>query len=522
MTALTARGERGTISAPHPEAARIGAAVLADGGSAVDAAIAANAALGVAMPHMCGVGGDLFALVDPGDGGAPVAFNASGPASSAVDADRLHARGGVPARAVEAVTVPGAVDGWRVMHEAFGRLPWARLLTPAAQLADGGVAMTERARAWFMEEREVLARDPASRGAFLRDGEPPAIGVAVRLPDLARTLEQLAQLGPRTLYDGELAALVAATTSRARDGLLARDLASYRARTVPVASANIGGHRLVTVPPNSQGATTLILLRALLAMETSRPGSPAWTVAFLRAKRVAFAARDAELARAQRLDLPLGASEIDELVAFGEREPAVGGTSLDGDTVALATCDAAGTTCVVIQSLYFAFGSGITVPDTGIVLQNRGAYFSTAPGHPNRIGPGRRTLHTLMPMLAYGARGPLEAAVGTMGGDGQPQVVAQVLARLLWGGEDAAAAVAAPRLLHGRYMLGEPDDVVHVEDTLDPETVEALRTAGHAIESDAWPSQRMGHACAITAPDPQGPTRVAASDPRSDGVAVAL
>ncbi|MCW3067088.1 MAG: Gamma-glutamyltransferase, partial [Solirubrobacterales bacterium] len=342
------------------------------------------------------------------------------------------------------------------------------------------------------------------------------------LPELAETLERLADAGPRELYEGELGERVAATTSRAEDGLVARDLREYRARSVPLAFAHVGGHRLVAVPPNSQGATALILLRALLATESSRPGSPAWTTAFLRAKRVAFAARDAELSRLERLDRPLGDDDVDALVAFGEGSPATAGTSLDGDTIALAACDESGETCVLIQSLYGSFGSAITVPATGIVLQNRGAYFSTEPGHPNRIGPGRRTLHTLMPMLAYDARGRLRAAVGTMGGDGQPQVVAQVLARLLWGGEHAVEAIAAPRLLHGRYMVGEPDDVVHVEDTLSPASVAALRAAGHDIESHPWPSQRMGHACAIVAPDAGSRSRVAASDPRCDGGALAL
>jgi gamma-glutamyltranspeptidase/glutathione hydrolase len=522
VSRLAASGERGLVTTPHPAATQAGVAALADGGSAVDAAIAANAVLGVAMPHMCGIGGDLFALVDPGTGASPVAFNASGPASSVVDADRLQRRGGIPPRGPEAITVPGAVDGWRIMHEAFGLLPWRRLLAPAAQLADGGVAMTERARAWFVDERDALARDPASSRLFLRDGEPPAVGERVPLPELAGTLERLADAGPRELYEGELAARVAATTGRAEDALVIDDLRGYRARTVPLASAQIGGNRLVAVPPNSQGATTLILLRSLLANESARPGTPAWTTAFLRAKRVAFAARDAELASIERVDRALGDDDVDALVAFGERKPATVGTSLDGDTIALATCGPAGDTCVLIQSLYFGFGSAITVPETGIVLQNRGAYFSTAPGHPNRIAPGRRTLHTLMPMLAYDARGRLRAAVGTMGGDGQPQVVAQVLARTLWGEETPPEAIAAPRLLHGRYMVGEPDDVVHVEDTMSADVIDALRSAGHKVETHAWPSQRMGHACAIVAPDPGARARIAASDPRSDGSALAL
>ena len=510
---------RGLVTAPHPAAAEAGARALAAGGSAVDAAIAANAAAGVAMPHMCGIGGDLFALLDGGDGGRPFAVNASGPAARRVDPDRLDAAGGVPPHGPAAVTVPGAVDGWRLMHERGGRLPWEDLFEAAIELADGGVAMTEKAHEWALAERDVLAADRESSAVFLRDGEVPGVGEVTRFPDLARSLETIASQGARSIYEGELARLIAARTEVDADGIEAADLAGYAARSVPLAAALVGEHELVAVPPNSQGATMLILLSAMQG-ESAPPGSGQWCEAFLGAKRSAFRVRDEELAREERLDRGIEPAEIEALRELGEASRAPLQSTLEGDTIALAVRDADGATCVLIQSVYFTFGSGITVPGTGIVLQNRGAYFATAAGHPNRIGPGRRTLHTLMPALAYDRGGGLRAAVGTMGGDGQPQVIAQVLARHLAGGDGIEAAIAAPRILHGRYMVGEPDDVVHAEDSYGAAALEAIAAAGHPLRTHPWPSQRMGHACGIAVGVDGAAT--AASDPRSDGVTMAV
>ena len=507
---------QGLVTAPHPAAAEAGARALAAGGSAVDAAIAANATVGVAMPHMCGIGGDLFALVDAGNGDRPLAINASGPAARRVDADRLDAAGGVPPHGLAAVTVPGAVDGWRLMHERHGRLPWEELFAGAIALADGGVAMTEKAHEWALAERDVLAADPESSKVFLRDGVVPSVGETTRLPDLARSLETIASQGARSMYEGELARLITTRTEVDPDGIEAADLAAYEARTVPLASASVGDHELVVIPPNSQGATMLVLLAAMEGI-SAVPGSGEWCERFLRAKRAAFRVRDEELAREERLDQGIEPAEIEALRKLGEASRAPLESTLQGDTIALATRDAEGATCVLIQSIYFTFGSGITVSGTGIVLQNRGAYFATAPGHPNRIGPGRRTLHTLMPALAYDRGGTLRAAVGTMGGDGQPQVIAQILARHL-GGDRIDAAISAPRILHGRYMVGEPDDVVHAEDNYDSAALEAIAAAGHAVRTHPWPSQRMGHACGIAIGADGDAT--AATDPRSDGVTV--
>ncbi|MBS1886517.1 MAG: gamma-glutamyltransferase [Actinobacteria bacterium] len=506
------------VTAPHPAAAEAGARALGAGGSAVDAAITANAVAGVAMPHMCGIGGDLFALVDAGGGARPTAVNASGPAAGRVDPDRLHAAGGVPARGAAAVTVPGAVDGWGLLHERFGRLPWRGLFEPAIGLADEGVAMTAKARGWALPEREVLAADPESARVFLRDGEVPEVGERTRLPELARSLEEIAAGGPRVMYEGRLGRRIAARTAVDPDGLEAVDLARYRARTVPLARALVGERELVTVPPNSQGATALILLD-LLEREPATPGSGPWCEAFLRAKRAAFRVRDEQLARPERLDRGLDPAEIAALGELGEASQAPLESTLRGDTIALATRDAEGATCILIQSVYFSFGSGVTVPGTGILLQNRGTYFATAPGHPNRIGPGRRTLHTLMPVLAYDRAGHLRAAVGTAGGDGQPQVIAQILARL-HAGAGLAEAIAAPRLLHGRYTADEPAEAVHAEDDYGAAALDAIRAAGHPLRTHRWPAPRMGNACGI-AIDADG-TVSAANDPRSDGVVTAV
>lgn len=512
---LEASGAAGLVTSPSDAATRAGVAVLNKGGTAIDAAIATNAVLGVTLPHMCGVGGDLFGLVDPGDGGAPIGLNASGPAGREVNADRLHARGGVPARSLEAVTVPGALDGWRLLHERFGRLPWSRLLTPAIALAADGVPMTERTREWFIQEREALRRDPASAATHLDRGSVPATGSAMRQPELAHTLEVLATAGPRAMYEGPLGRRIASLTSSVPDGLKRADLAAYHARFVPVAQAHVAGRTYTTLPPNSQGATLLLMLRALYAGGSQQVG-PAWYRDFLSAKADAFQIRDEVLTQPEWLDAPIDDNDLERLQT---PSPTVAGagTHLDGDTIALATCDREGRTCVLIQSLYFSFGSAITVPGTGILLQNRGAYFATSPGAPNRIAPGRRTLHTLMPVLVYGEDG-LEAATGTMGGDGQPQVLAQVLAHALQSGATPGEAVAAPRLLHGRFVVGEPNDVVHVEDTMEPDVMATVQASGHPVQIHRWPSQRMGHACIIACRPGE---LVAAADPRSDGAALA-
>ncbi|HKC05719.1 MAG TPA: gamma-glutamyltransferase [Methylomirabilota bacterium] len=530
---LAIRAPRGMVTSPHVAASEAGAAILQAGGSAVDAAIAAAAVLSVIYPHMTSLGGDAFWLIHDARTGAVRSLEAAGRAAAGATLDWFAGRGlrEIPVRGImpATLTVPGAVDGWCEAHAAYGRLPLATDLAAAVACARDGFPVTERLARWIERSADVLAADPAAARIFLAGGTTPAAGAPVRNPDLARTLERVAE-GRAGFYEGETAREMARHAREHGGFFTERDFAAQRSKWGASIHATYRGVTIHETPPPSQGVSVLQALRLLESWEIGALPflGPDHVHLLVQAKQIAFHDRDRFVADPDFSPVPierlLSAAYADERRALMDRERALpwdrvpSSGSLTGDTVYVAAVDAEGNAVSLIQSLYFVFGSGVVAGNTGVVLQNRGAYFSLDPAHPNRLEPGKRPLHTLIASLAF-KDGRLWQVVGCMGADGQPQIHLQVYTAMIDFGLDIQQAVTAPRWLAGRFALGEARELLNVEGRFAPATVAELARRGHDINRwEDW-NELAGHAHGITI-DPASGARVGGADPRSDGAAV--
>ncbi len=510
-------GYRHAAATAHPLATAVAARVLRAGGSAVDAAIAANAVLAVTQPDACGPGGDLFALVYTRKDGRIQAYAAAGPAGAAADRAALRRRfERIPPRSAMAVTVPGAVRGWELLHRRHGLVPWRTLFEPAAEIAERGHPLTRKV-AESLAGAAAFA-DQALRATLMPSG-PPRPGSLLRNPDLAATLRAIGEQGADWYYRGPFAQTLERTLSQSGGFVTAADMAAFQAEAVTPLQATYRGRTVTVTPPPSQGVALLLALRILEGFRPSgdRFDDPRWQHLAIEAKRRAFLLRDRLLGDPDAVPrdwaLLLGddaiataRADIDEMVS---RRPS--GTILPGDTTFLCTVDGQGNACSMVQSLYMGVGSGIMVPGFGVHLQNRGCYFSLEDGHPNALAPGKRTAHTLMGAIVTDQSG-LRAALGTMGGDGQPQTLLQILSRLYDYGEDVDEAIAAPRWLDG----GASDHLLHLEAPL-AGIAPDLEMRGHQVRVGEALMHAMGHAQAIVRRE-DGLLR-AAADPRGDGIA---
>ncbi len=509
-------GYRHAAATAHPLATAAAAGMLRRGGSAVDAAIAANAVLAVTQPDACGPGGDLFALVYTAKSGRIQAYAAAGPAGEGADRAALRSRfAAIPPRSAMAVTVPGAVRGWEILHRAHGLLPWADLFAPAADLAERGHPLTRKV-AQSLSAAAAYA-DDAFRATLLPSG-PLRPGHLLQNPDLAATLQAIGAQGAGWYYEGPFAQALERTLVPRGGFVTAADMAAFRAEEVTPLTASYRGRTVTVTPPPSQGVALLLALRIL---EGFLPGGerfddPRWLHLTVEAKRRAFLLRD-------RLLADPDASPRDWLILLADDRIASAQADIDegmsrtpsqallpGDTTFLCTLDEQGNACALVQSLYMNVGSGIMVPGFGVHLQNRGCYFSLEADHPNALAPGKRTAHTLMASMVTDGHG-LSAALGTMGGDGQPQTLLQLLSRIYDYGEDVDEAVAQPRWLDG----GAQDPTLLLEEGLGA-LAPALEAKGHELRVLGPSVQAMGHAQAIVRRS-DGLLR-AAADPRGDGI----
>jgi gamma-glutamyltranspeptidase len=507
---------RGAVASPHHAASAVGREVLAGGGNALDAAIAVNAMLGVVYPHMAGIGGDVFLLYHEARTGEVHCLNGTGPAPQAATRAAFAERGlaAVPVRGALSVTVPGVVGAWDAAVGRFGSRSLRELLAPAIDAADAGVEIGGRLAAWMAEAGAALRSDATLSRRFLDQAATPLrAGAKLRQPELATALRRLARAGARDFYSGELAEELERAVREAGGLLSARDLRDYAPRWVMPIRTRHAGLDVLTTPPNSQGIAALLMLDHLAAHHADLPAGADYVHGLVAAKRAAFAVRDRHVTDAECM--PVSADELLRNGTLHEQAEPVAGPPVGGDTVYLCTADAEGNACSVIQSLYYAFGSGFVAGDTGILLHNRGHYFSLDEDHPNRLEPGKRTLHTLMACMALDHGRP-RFVFGAMGADGQPQTNVQVLHRLL-GGSHPQDAVAAPRVLHGRFLLEDDPDVLHVEADLDPDTLAGLEARAAPLDVVPARDERLGHAHAIVL-EPDG-TISAGADPRSDGSA---
>ena len=510
----TVRAPRWMVATADHLATQAGLAALVQGGNAVDAAIAANAAIAVTGPHLCGMGGDLFALVVQ-PGGQVHCLNSSGRAGSGASAAALRADGhtAMPFRHdIRSVTVPGCVDGWVALHQRFGTLPLASVLAPAIALAEGGFP----ASPLLVGAASVL--DDAGR-ANLHElaGQARRPGARVRRPGVGRALRAVAVGGRDAFYLGEFGDGLQALG----DGwFTAADLAHSQADWVPPLRTSAWGHDLWTVPPNSQGYLT-IGAAALVSAHLDLPPDPddeRWAHLLVEAATAAGHDRPGVLHEhadgAALLTAIAGRSAmVDPDTA--SRRPVPGA---DGDTTYLCTADAGGMAVSLIQSNASGFGSWLAEPATGINLHNRGLGFSLADSHPAELRPQARPPHTLSPAAATRAGRPA-AVFGTMGGDGQPQILLQVAARLFLHQQSPAQAIHA-----GRWVLRGPvtgfdtwtspsGQVLQVEGHAPADWAEALTARGHAVQPVAPYDSAFGHAHAIIR-DEEG-CWAGAADPRA-------
>lgn len=509
----------GAIATPHAVATEAAAAAFRDGGSAIDAAIAAAAVLTVVYPHNVALGGDLIALVRTADGSVQC-INASGWAGVEVDVAGLRARHGdrLPARGADAVTVPGGVRGWEALRRFGSRLSWDRLLEPAEKAAAAGVpvarslagqlADAENADLFGTEDFERVFGTPRH---LLRAGD-----LLVQRA-LAETFATLRRSGPDAFYGGALADRTVEYLRGHGSALTSADFADFRPEVTAPVSVDFGDLTVLSSPPNTHG---FVLLRALRALDELEIGDPlgVGVGALMRIFHRANALRAQHLADPRCVDVDVTGLIHDHLAELGDLDATGGGPVQRprGDTVGVAAADGDGHAVSLIQSVYYAFGSGLIDPVTGVLFHNRGTSFSLSEASPNVIAPRKRPAHTLMPVMTT-QRGAVRHVLATMGGQGQPQILGQVLLRAL-GGATAEGAVSAPRAVVGPQTGTATADSVTVESDIGAAERVSIDDSGLVVDEVPAHSEVLGHTNVVfVAADG---SMSAASDPRSDGSAV--
>ena len=513
---------RGIAVAPHAEAARSAGRVLAEGGNAIEAMVAAAACIAVVYPHMNGIGGDAFWLIhEPGK--APRAIDASGPAGAGVTIELYKSRGlnEIPVRGpLAANTVAGTIGGWALAlglsAEWGGKLPLTRLVEEAVDFAEKGFPATESQRASTAAKQEELAGQPGFAERFLPVPRP---GEEFVQRTFASTLRWLAANGLDDFYRGALARSIAADLEAVGSPLTLADLEAYSARwTTPLSLAHSRGTLYNTAPP-TQGVVSLMILGIVDRLGGVSAEGADYVHAIVEATKQAFTVRDRCLTDPAYMEMEAQSLLEDSALAKLTRgidssmAKPWGKRTAPGDTVWMGTIDAAGRAVSFIQSIYFEFGSGVVLPTSGINWQNRGCSFSLDPAALNSLKPGRKPYHTLNPALAVLDDGRV-MVYGTMGGDGQPQTQAAVFTRHVMQGQPLQEAVAAPRWLLGRTW-GSMSESLKMEARFAPAVIAELRRRGHDVEVVGELDEVVGHAGALVR---HGDGRLDGGfDPRSDG-----
>jgi gamma-glutamyltranspeptidase/glutathione hydrolase len=522
------------VTSPHSLASSAGLDVLRAGGSAIDAAIATASVLAVVYPHMTGLGGDAFWLIHEGRSGEVKYLRGGGKAAATASLAALRGSGlgEIPLRGIvpATLTVPGAVASWMEAHRAHGRLPLTRVLEAAIGYASDGFPVTARLASFIEMMRDDLLAQQEAAMLFFPDGSAPRPGARLTNANLARTLEAVADHGWAGFYEGPVAAEMARFSQSSGGFFRLPDFARQTSVWGTPLTTLYRGVEIFNTPPPTQGFSVLEMLNLIEPHDLQRMDllGPDRAHLLVQAKQIAFHDRDLLLADPDFGEVPVEmliskpyASKRRSLIDLGsalswDQVPSSG--SLAGDTVYLAAVDRDGNAVSLIQSLYGAFGSCVVAGDTGVVLQNRSAYFSLDPHHPNRLEPGKIPLHTLIASIAK-RNGRLWSVLGCMGADGQPQIQLQLYTAMIDHGLDIQEAIEMPRFLSGRFALGEARDTLHMEGRFPAATMLALERRGHIVNRwEDW-NEMAGHAHGITIDAVSG-VLSGGSDPRSDGAAI--
>ncbi len=525
---------RGMVASAHPLATRIGVEILERGGSAVDAAIAVNAALGFLEPVSCGIGGDLFAIVWDQKSGKLYGLNASGRAPAAAAPEKIAPEpdGTIPLFSPASWTVPGAVDGWFELHARFGRLAMKDDLAPAIAAAERGEPVPEVIAHYWARGAKAFRDKPGFAEVFMPGGHAPAVGEVFRNPALARAYREIAEHGRDAFYRGDIAKAVDALSREVGGFLRAEDLAAHRSEWVEPLSTTYRGVEVYELPPNGQGIAALQMLNILERFDLramGRDSADFWHV-MIEAKKLAYEDRARYYADPAFVDVPVAEliskdyarrrAALIDLQHAAERIDAGEPRLRSGDTTYLSVADGDGNMVSLIQSNYAGFGSGYVVAKYGFGLQDRGALFNLKPGTANVLAPGKRPFHTIIPAFAMRDGKPW-LAFGVMGGDMQPQGHVQVLVNLIDFGMNLQEAGDAPRFYHtgsseptGTVMTD--GGVVGLESGIPDAVREELVRRGHRLQDMTG---RYGGYQAVERV-PGGAVLAGASESRKDGCAM--
>jgi len=518
--------QQGIVATSQALASEAGTQILAHGGSAVDAAIAANAVLAVTEPMMDGLGGDLFCLYWDAASGKLTGLNSSGPAPRALTPEFLHKAGykTMPAKGIHSVTVPGAVEGWARMHERYGKLPWKDLFQAAILYAEQGFPVPEIVQGSWVDPvtLEKLQPDEESSRVFLPNGKPPRVGQIFRNPGMAKAFRLVAEQGRDAFYKGEIAQAIISTSRRQGGTMTPEDLAGFSAEWVTPISTDYRGWKVYELPPNGQGMAALEMLNI---METvpAKAGSPldpdemhkrieAMKLAYSDLVRYDGDPRFAKVPIQNLLSKEYAqkrAALLDPRKANCDVPP---GQPVNGDTTYLTVVDSAGNMVSWIQSVSAAFGSGVAVDGMGFILQNRGFGFTLEPNHPNVLAGGKRPFHTIIP--AFMERGDAHIGFGIMGGPNQPLAHAQFVSDVVDYGMNVQEALETARWTKASAHGCD----VSIEDRVPLKTFQQLSEWGHEIRIRRDFTLEMGRGQAILHDSKTG-TNYAGSDPRTDGAA---
>ena len=553
----------GIVAAESPLASQAGIEILRNGGNAIDAAIAANAVMGVVAPMSNGIGGDLFAIIYDAKTGKLYGMNASGPAPAALSAQLLRDKGieRMPLRGIHSVTVPGAVDGWQKMEERFGRKKLSDTLAPAIRISDDGFPVTEWIANLWASDAKWVKEDTEANRVYLKNGDPMKLGEMFKNADLARSLRAIAQSGRDAFYKGEIARSIVEASQHYQGTMTMEDMAAYSSEWVEPMSTTYRGWKVYELPPNGQGIAALEMLNMMetfpIAQQTAtaatasrslgasaavppaeqqaRDQSPnLWALnqtdtlhMMIEAKKLAYAdlrkyigepkANPAVMRAANGMLSKDYAAQRAKLIDMNKANCSVDpGTPMPagGDTIYLSVVDREGNMVSLIQSNYEHFGSGLVAKGTGFVLQDRGALFNLEKGSPNELTGKKRPLHTIIP--AFMEQGQTRIAFGIMGGWNQAQAHAQYVSHIVDFKQNIQLAMETARFTKGTFAGCD----VELEDRIPSNVQPELEKRGHVLRMSHGYSNRFGGGQAVMR-DFAARINYGASDPRKDGEAIA-